>query len=285
MKVATIESGLFKLDGGAMFGVVPKTLWNRLNPSDENNLCTWSMRLLLIETGDRKILVDCGLGEKQDAKFRSFFHPHGEHDMMSSLALKGIKPREITDVFITHHHFDHNGGAVVYNEYHELVPAFPNATYWTNKTHWDWAIEPNMREKASFLKENFVPLMDHGVVEFIAEEQGVEWLPGLNVEFFYGHTEAMMTLDIDLGGRHLIYCADLLPSHMHIGEPYIMAYDLRPLETLREKDHLLKRAVDRGDILYFEHDPFFECGTVKYNDRGRIVSDQLMDLEHALTLV
>jgi glyoxylase-like metal-dependent hydrolase (beta-lactamase superfamily II) len=238
---------------------------------------------MLIETGERKILVDTGLGDKQDEKFRSFFYPHGEDTLFGSIEKAGLQPGDITDVFITHHHFDHNGGAVIRDEKNKLVPAFPNATYWSNKTHWEWSANPNAREKASFLKENFIPLAEHGVVEYIDETQGIEWLPGINIEFCYGHTEAMMLLDIDLGERHLIYCADLMPSSYHIGMPYVMAYDIRPLQTLKEKGPILERAVERKDILFFEHDPFHECGTVKRNEKGRIVIDQTFSLEEAVS--
>ncbi|MFK8101408.1 MAG: MBL fold metallo-hydrolase [Saprospiraceae bacterium] len=272
MKIKVIDTGLFKLDGGAMFGVVPKTMWQKLNPPDENNLCTWAMRCLLIESGDRKILVDTGIGLKQDEKFRSHFEPHGEDDLFSSLAKHGLTPAAITDVFLTHLHFDHCGGAVHYNEERELVASFPNATYWTNQKHYDWALQPNPREKASFLKENFVPLADAGKLQFIDSSTDlIDWIEGIQIQLVYGHTEAMMMLIIPMdNGKKLVYCADLIPSSFHIGLPYVMSYDLRPLVTMKEKERLLEAAVANDYYLFFEHDPLHECATVYKTDRGRI---------------
>ena len=282
MKLTVINSGFFKLDGGAMFGVVPKQLWQRLNPPDEKNLCTWSMRCLLIEIEDKKILVDTGMGDKQDDKFRSFFEPHGPYSLLGSLAEKGFKAEDITDVFLTHLHFDHCGGAVKTDENGNQVPTFPNATYWSNKSHYDWAFDPNPRERASFLKENFVPLMDAGVLKFVEEAEGLEIWKGVKARFVYGHTEAMMPLEITYNGQRIIYCADLLPSSFHIGMPYVMSYDVRPLVTLKEKKRLLEEAVERKDILFFEHDPQMECCTVKRNEKGRIVLDEALQLEEQL---
>jgi glyoxylase-like metal-dependent hydrolase (beta-lactamase superfamily II) len=279
MKLSAINSGLFKLDGGAMFGVVPKSLWNKKNPADEKNMCTWCMRCLLIETGDRKILVDTGVGDKQDDKFRSHFYPHGSDTLIKSLHAAGCSKEDITDVFITHFHFDHVGGAIVLDENGAKIPQFPNATYWTNKKHYDWAINPNIRERASFLKENFVPLKEHGVLEYIPTGTLESFCDGIDVFFTYGHTEAMMCLDISIKNRHLIYCADLLPSMHHIGLPYVMSYDIRPLDTVKEKEALLTKAVERGDFLYFEHDHINECCTVKRNERGRYIADQIWTLE------
>ncbi len=270
MKLTTIEGGRFKLDGGAMFGVVPKTLWNRLNPADENNLCPWALRCLLIETEDRKILVDTSIGNKQDDKFRSFFHPENT-DLEKALKQKGHRAEDITDVFITHFHFDHVGGAVKRDENGQLAPTFPKATYWSNRRHYDWAYSPNPREKASFLKENFVPLMEAGVLQFIeVPEKGlVDWLPGLQVEFCYGHTEAMMLLHLQTEQGKMVYCADLMPSSFHFGLPYVMSYDIRPLLTLEEKKRLLDKAAEEGWILYFEHDPHTELCTITKDPRGR----------------
>ncbi len=278
MKLTIIDAGLFKLDGGAMFGVVPKSLWNKLNPADDHNMCTWSMRSLLIEDGDRKILIDTGMGTKQSEKFRSHFQPHGTN-LHASLKENGLSVEDITDVFLTHLHFDHDGGAVTLDK-DELVPTFPNATYWSNERHWLWAKAPNDREKASFLKENFIPLEDHKVVEFIDVEQNINWIENIDIKFSYGHTEAMMSPVIHLpNGKRLIYCADLMPSSYHIPMPYVMCYDIRPLETLKEKEILLNEAVEYGDILFFEHDPIYQCGTVKRNERGRIVIDQRFKLD------
>ncbi|HEX5625901.1 MAG TPA: MBL fold metallo-hydrolase [Saprospiraceae bacterium] len=270
-----IPCGHFKLDGGAMFGVVPKMLWSKLNPPDEQNLCTWAMRCLMIETDERLILVDCGMGEKQDLKFRSYFHPHGNIDIVSAVEDAGFEAGAVTDVFLTHLHFDHCGGAVKKTGDGALVPAFPNARYWSNERHWDWAMNPNERERASFLKENFVPLQEHGVLHFIESEKGqLEWLPGISVRFLYGHTEAMMSLEIEFENRKYVYCCDLLPSSYHISMPYIMAYDVRPLVSLQEKEMLLKQAADHQHILILEHDPKIEATTVRYDERGRILADK-----------
>ena len=277
--IQSIHSGYFKLDGGAMFGVVPKTLWSRLNPPDSNNMCTWSFRCLLIETSDRKILVDCGMGDKQDAKFKSFFEPHGQTDIIIALKDKGVDAKEITDVFLTHLHFDHCGGAVCKNEDGSLIPAFPNAKYWSNQRHWDWAMNPNDREKNSYLKENFVPLLEQGRIEFInSDSPMLEWLPGMQIRFVYGHTEAMMVLEMDFKNQKYIYCADLLPSSHHIPMPYIMAYDVRPLLSLQEKTLLLNQAAASNYILIFEHDPKIDAATVMLDEKGRIVLSEVIAL-------
>ncbi len=282
MKLSVINSGLFKLDGGAMFGIVPKKLWQRLNPADENNLCTWTMRCLLIEIDEKKILVDTGMGDKQDAKFRSHFEPHGSDTLQGSLRQKGLSVEDITDVFLTHLHFDHCGGAVRKDGEGNLSPTFPNATYWTNKSHYDWALNPNEKEKASFLKENFVPLKEANVLNFVDEKEGIELWDGVKANFVYGHTEAMMPLEITYKNRIIIYCADLMPSSYHIGMPYVMSYDVRPLETLREKRNLLENAVENNHVLFFEHDARVECATVKKNERGRIILHETFKLEEIL---
>jgi glyoxylase-like metal-dependent hydrolase (beta-lactamase superfamily II) len=280
MTIHIIETGYFKLDGGAMFGVVPKTLWQKKNKPDENNLCTWSMRCLLIEQGERRILVDTGIGDKQDEKFRSHFEPHGEASLMGSLQQAGFEPESITDVLLTHLHFDHVGGAVKYDANQNLVPTFPNATYWSNEVHYNWAYYPNPREKASFLKENFVPLKKAGVLQFIdVQKDDLEWLPGIDIRFVYGHTEAMMVPIFHQGDHTLVYCADVIPSSFHIGMPYVMSYDLRPLDTMREKGRILEDGVDRGHYLFFEHDPATACVQVERNDRGRIAKGADVDVE------
>ena len=273
MKISIIDSGRFKLDGGAMFGVVPKKLWSRLNPPDENNMCTWALRCLLIEKGDRKILIDTGMGDKQDAKFKSFFYPHGEHTLLGSLADAGVQAEEITDVLITHFHFDHVGGAVKFDAQQQLVPTFPNATYWTNELHYNWAIDPNPREKASFLKENFVPLKEAGLFKFIdVQKDDVNWIEGIDIRFVNGHTEAMMIPIIENEGNKLIYCADLLPSSWHLGAPYVMSYDIRPLYSIEEKGRLLEEAYANGHTLFLEHDPVSSSIQLDKNDRGRYVA-------------
>lgn len=285
IELYSIEAGRFKLDGGAMFGVVPKSLWSRLNPPDDNNMCTWSMRCLLVIEGNRRILIDTGMGTKQDEKFRSHFHPHGDTDLEKSLIAKGFQPEDITDVFITHLHFDHVGGAVKYNEKGLLTPTFPNAKYWSNKRHYQWAIDPNAREKASFLRENFVPLAEQGVMEFIDIEEHLPFSDHIRIRFVYGHTEAMMIPSIALGnGKELHYCADLLPSHGHIGLPYVMAYDVRPLDTIQEKELFFEEVSQPGHYLFLEHDKDFECITVVKNDKSRIVMGETLNLGDIITM-
>lgn len=277
MKLSVINTGYFKLDGGAMFGVVPQKLWSRLEEPDENNLCTWAMRCLLVETDGRKILIDTGIGDKQSEKFFSHFHPHGEDSLLASLRMAGVEPDDITDVLLTHLHFDHVGGAVQKSSTGALEPLFGRATYWTNQAHYDWAYTPNDREKASFLKENFVPLQEAGVLRMLEScpyDQTLPWLPGFELGYAYGHTEAMMTPILSHGNQKVVYCADLLPSPSHIGMPYVMGYDVRPLHTLQEKERLLTRAVDEGHILFFEHAKEIEACTVRRNEKGRIVTDQ-----------
>jgi glyoxylase-like metal-dependent hydrolase (beta-lactamase superfamily II) len=275
MKISVINTGFFKLDGGAMFGVVPKRIWEKLNPPDEKNLCTWAMRCLLIETDDKKILIDTGIGDKQDERFRSHFEPHGEDNLKKNLAEKGLKLEDITDVFLTHLHFDHCGGAVTRNTEGGLVPTFPNAIYWSNQSHYNWAINSNEREAASFLKDNFITLREQGVLKFVKEENGIELFKDIHIHFTFGHTESMMMLRIKQNEKTLIYCADTLPSQWHINLPYIMAYDIRPMESLKEKAWLLENAVQNGWYLFFEHDPISECATVKKDDRNRIVKDKI----------
>ena len=280
MKITPIPTGYFKLDGGAMFGIVPKQLWERLNPPDELNLCTWAMRCLLIETGERKILVDTGIGDKQDARFRSHFHPHGEDTLLGSLRRVGLTPEDITDVLLTHLHFDHVGGAVRYDEQGRAVPTFPNATYWTNERHWEWALNPNPREAASFLSENLLPLREHGVLAFLdVQQDDLPWLPGIRIRYVYGHTEAMMLPIIEHAGQTLVYCADLLASSYHIPMPYVMAYDLRPLDTLAEKRRLLEEA-EAGDwVLAFEHDPRLGAARLTRNEKGRLVAGEAVRMD------
>lgn len=279
MKLSIINTGFFKLDGGAMFGVVPKQIWKKLNPPDENNMCTWAMRCLLIENGERKILVDCGLGDKQDEKFRSHFEPHGSDSLLQSIANKGLRPEDITDVFLTHLHFDHCGGAVKKDEDGKLVPTFPNANYWSNEKHYNWAFNSNPREQASFLKENFVPLLEAGVLKFIKEDEVKNVFENIDVKFAYGHTEAMMALYIHTKGFTLIYCADVIPSSYHLGLPYVLSYDIRPLVTIKEKEELLEEAAREKQVLFFEHDPAIACATVRKNEKGRIVIDEVFNLE------
>lgn len=280
MQVKLIDTGYFKLDGGAMFGVVPKTLWQRLNPPDEKNLCTWAMRCLLIQDGERNILIDTGIGDKQGDKFRSHFEPHGEASLLGSLRKQGLAPEDITDVLLTHLHFDHVGGAVRYDSKGNLVPTFPNATYWSNEQHYNWAYEPNPREKASYLHENFVPLKKAGQLQFLdVQKDDLPWLPGIRLRYVYGHTEAMMVPIITHNGQTLVYCADVIPSSFHIGMPYVMSYDLRPLHTMEEKARILQAAEEEGHYLLFEHDPATSCLNVHKDERGRIVPKEGIDVE------
>jgi glyoxylase-like metal-dependent hydrolase (beta-lactamase superfamily II) len=284
MKVQIIAAGRFKLDGGAMFGVVPKRMWEKMNPPDSNNLCTWNLNTLLVDTGDRRILFDTGIGNKQDDRFRSHFEPQGEEELFTSLSAAGYSRNDITDVFLTHLHFDHCGGALWKNEHTgSPEPAFPKAIYWTNRRHLDWALRPNDREKASFLKENFLPLLEAGRLHFVDVQQGREWLPGIRIRLVSGHTEAMMLPEIKMEQQTLVYCADLIPSQWHVGMPYVMAYDIRPLLSLREKAALLRQAVRRRLVLVLEHDPLAQAVTVREDEKGRIVADQtgaLADLLH-----
>ncbi|MDR6570226.1 Glyoxylase, beta-lactamase superfamily II [Chitinophaga ginsengisegetis] len=267
MKLYTIETGFFKLDGGAMFGVVPKTIWNKLNPADENNLCSWAMRCLLIEDGNRLILVDNGIGDKQDAKFFSHYYLHGDATLDKSLAAHGFHRNDITDMFLTHLHFDHCGGSII-RQGDQLAPAFKNATYWSNEDHWKWATQPNDREKASFLKENILPIQESGQLKFINHLEGVNFTDNISIRFANGHTDAMMLPQISYKGKTIIYMADLLPSTGHIPLPYVMAYDMFPLKTLQEKKSFLQEAVDKEYILYFEHDPVNECCVLQQTEKG-----------------
>ena len=267
MKLHTIETGFFKLDGGAMFGVVPKSIWNKLNPADANNMCNWAMRCLLVETDGRRILIDNGLGDKQDEKFFSHYYLNGDDSLHKSLAAAGFKEEDITDVFLTHLHFDHCGGSVKRNSDRtgfELT--FPNAWYWSNEKHWAAATQPNARERASFLKENILPIKESGRLKFLKEDEPLA--PGFNTMFVYGHTEAMMLPVLKTSGRTVVYCADLIPSAGHIPVPYVMAYDMNPLVTLEEKAKFLTEAVKNDYVLFFEHDPVNECCSLQLTERG-----------------
>lgn len=280
--ITTVLSGYFKLDGGPMFGVVPKVMWNKLNPADDRNLCQWAMRSILIETGQRKILVDTGIGTKQDEKFRAIFGATGP-SASRSLADIRIDPEEITDVFLTHLHFDHVGGALYKNDRDEIVPTFPNATYWSNEVHYDWAYQSNPREAASFLKENFVPLRDASRLQMIdVQKDDVDWLDGMAVRFLYGHTTGMMLLKVPLpdSSKFLWYGADLIPSRWHVRRPYVMAYDMQPIKTLEEKERFLTDLVDTQDVLYFEHDPSLEAATLRTDERGRFALNQSGQLQN-----
>ena len=273
MNLYTINTGHFKLDGGAMFGVVPKSIWNKLNPADENNLCSWALRCLLIEDGNRLILVDNGLGDKQDAKFFGHYYLHGDDTLDKSLATHGFGKDDITDVFLTHLHFDHCGGSIK-KEGEKLVPAFKNATYWSNERHWKWATEPNAREKASFLKENILPIKESGQLKFI-ETSAADFPAAITIRQVFGHTDAMMLPQVNYKGKTILYMADLLPSAAHIPLPYIMGYDMFPLTTLNEKTAIINEAQQNDFVLFFEHDPKIECCTLKMTEKGTRKKDEL----------
>ena len=268
MKLAAINAGYFKLDGGAMFGVVPKGLWQKANPPDEENLCTWAMRCLLVEEGDRRVLIDTGMGDKQDAKFFSHYHPREQDALSRNLQAHGCAEEEVTDVLLTHLHFDHCGGALLRKPDGSIGPRFPNAVYWSNREHWAAATHPNERERASFLKENILPLQEDGRLRFADEAEPGAILPGLQLHHVHGHTDAMMIVQIAWNGKTVLYCADLIPSAAHIPLPWLMAYDVRPLVTLKEKKKFLHEAATQGWILLFEHDPAVECCTVRETERG-----------------
>ena len=266
MNLHVIDTGFFKLDGGAMFGVVPKSIWQKTNPPDEKNLCSWAMRCLLIEDGSRLILVDNGIGDKQDEKFLSHYYLHGDGNLIKSIRAAGFHEDDITDMFLTHLHFDHCGGGVRYNNgIPELT--FKNAQYWSNADHWSWATKPNRREKASFLKENLWPMHESGQLKFI-DVLGDSPFPQFDIFYASGHTEKMMIPKIRFNGKVICYMADLLPSTGHIPLPYVMGYDTRPLITLEEKENFLNEAADNQYILFFEHDPINECCTVKRTEKG-----------------
>jgi glyoxylase-like metal-dependent hydrolase (beta-lactamase superfamily II) len=273
MKLHVINTGFFKLDGGAMFGVVPKTLWQKLVPPDENNLCTWAMRCLLIEDGNKLILIDNGIGEKQDAKFFSHYYLHGNDSLIKSIHSLGFSENDITDMFLTHLHFDHCGGGVK-KVGESLALTFPNATYWSNADHWQWATVPNSREKASFLKENILPMQESGHLKF-TDFNAASPFNQFDITYVSGHTDKMMIPMIKYKNKIICYMADLLPSVGHLPIPYVMGYDTRPLLTLDEKERFLNEAADKNYILFFEHDAVNECCTVKRTEKGVRVDQTL----------
>jgi glyoxylase-like metal-dependent hydrolase (beta-lactamase superfamily II) len=281
MKLYSINTGHFKLDGGAMFGVVPKSIWNKLNPADENNMCSWALRCLLVEDEGKLILIDNGMGDKQDEKFFGHYYLHGNDTLDKSLAKYGFTKDDITDVFLTHLHFDHCGGSIK-REGEKLVPAFKNATFWSNKNHWQWATKPNDREKASFLKENILPILDNGQLQFLDHVKDASILyhqekltavptnisPNFSFIAANGHTDAMMLPVIKYKEKTIVYMADLLPSVAHIPLPYVMGYDMFPLTTLNEKKTFLVEAQANDYILFFEHDPINECCNLQMTEKG-----------------
>ncbi|MBO2543556.1 MBL fold metallo-hydrolase [Salegentibacter sp. BDJ18] len=275
MKLYPIESGNFKLDGGAMFGVVPKSLWSRTNPADSNNMIDMAARCLLIENGDKLSLIDTGMGDKQSDKFFGFYYPWGEHSLDKSLKQYGFHRDDITDVFLTHLHFDHVGGAIKWNKDKTgYEPAFKNAKFWSNKDHWKWAIEPNAREKASFLPENILPMEESGQLHFLDRTENKSFIQSqefdFGVLFVDGHTDKQMIPHIQYKDKTLVFMADLLPTAGHIPLPYVMGFDTRPLLTLTEKEKFLKQAADKGYYLFLEHDAHNEIITLKNTEGVRL---------------
>ena len=271
MKLHVINTGFFKLDGGAMFGVVPKSLWQKTNPADANNMCSWALRCLLVEDGNRLMLIDAGIGDKQSEKFFSYYFLYGNATLSKSLSELGFHEDDITDVFLTHLHFDHCGGAIKWNDSKNgYQPVFKNATYWSNEQHWEWATKPNPREKASFLSENILPIQESGQLNFIERtsnrSEGI--FENMKVLFVDGHTDSMMIPHIQYKGKTLVFMADLLPSVGHIPLPYVMGYDTRPLITMTEKSQFLLDAVENEYILFLEHDSVNECCTLHQTEKG-----------------
>ena len=270
MMLHPIECGNFKLDGGAMFGVVPKMLWQKTNPADKNNLVEVSSRSLLVETGNRLVLIDAGMGNKQSKKFFSYYNRWGDFSLEKSLKEKGFHRDEITDVFLTHLHFDHCGGAIIKTRKGNLIPAFKNATYWSHKKHWEWANNPNSREKASFLSENIRPIKESGQLtllegdEFIMENSPL----GFDVIVVNGHTEKQMLPLISYKNRTIVFTADLIPTVGHLPLAYVMGYDTRPLISLEEKNRFLKLAYEKKFLLFMEHDPFHELIDLRRTEKG-----------------
>ncbi|MDT0647255.1 MBL fold metallo-hydrolase [Zunongwangia sp. F260] len=284
MNLYPIEAGNFKLDGGAMFGVVPKSLWSRTNPADANNMIDIAARCLLIEDGDKLILIDTGMGSKQSEKFFSYYYPWGDHSIDKSLKKYGFHRDDITDVFLTHLHFDHCGGAIQWNKDQTgYEPAFKNAKFWSNEKHWLWATQPNAREKASFLKENILPMEESGQLHFMerngdkqnyAESEEL----GFGALFVDGHTDKQMIPHIHYRGKTLVFMADLLPTAGHIPLPYVMGFDTRPLLTLPEKKIFLNKAADEDYFLFMEHDANNEIITLKHTEKG-VRMDQSLKFE------
>jgi glyoxylase-like metal-dependent hydrolase (beta-lactamase superfamily II) len=275
MELYTIEAGHFKLDGGAMFGVVPKSIWHKLNPADENNMISLATRCLLIKDGNRLMLIDNGMGNKQDDKFFGYYYLHGDHSLDKSLAAHGFSREDITDMVLTHLHFDHCGGSIAYNsDRTKLQTAFPNATYWVSEAHWNEAMQPNPREKASFLKENILPIQESGQLQLL--KPGQQFHQEIDLLFSKGHTESMMHPIIPYKGSKLIYLADVIPTQAHIPVPYVMGYDVRPLDTMKEKTDILNMAAENNWVLFFEHDPLLPACTVKQTEKGIRVAEQVV---------
>lgn len=271
MTIHPLNTGNFKLDGGAMFGVVPKSIWQKTNPADQNNMCDWALRCLLIEDGNRLMLIDAGIGDKQSEKFFSHYYLSEQIDLARGLSNLGFGLDDVTDVFLTHLHFDHCGGAIQWNASRTgFEPVFKNAIYWSSESHWQWATEPNPREKASFLSENILPIQESGQLKFIERtgDYSREVFNNMDVLFVDGHTESMMIPHIRYKEKTLVFMADLLPSVGHIPLPYVMGYDTRPLITIEEKARFLNRAADENFVLFMEHDAVNECATLQHTEKG-----------------
>lgn len=272
MTLYIIENGNFKLDGGAMFGVVPKAIWSKTNPADNNNRIDIAARSLLIENGEQLILIDTGLGNKQSDKFFNHYHRWGNFSLETSLQKHGFTKADVTDVFLTHLHFDHCGGCINYNaKKNYYQSAFKNAKFWSNKNHWQWATQPNAREKASFLKENLLPMQESGQLQFIQQNQNLfqdQSELNFGLWFVNGHTEKMMLPQINYQGKTIVFMADLIPTVGHIPLPYVMGYDTRPLETLKEKAQFLKTACDKEYLLFFQHDAHNQLATLQPTEKG-----------------
>ena len=267
MKIYPIQTGNFKLDGGAMFGVVPKSIWQKTNPADSNNMIEMGMRSLLIEDGNKLILIDTGMGNKQSDKFFGYYYQFGDYSLDTSLASHGFHRDDITDVFLTHLHFDHCGGSIQWNKNQTgYEPAFKNAKFWSNQEHWNWATHPNPREKASFLEENILPIQESGQLNFISENSFQQI--GFDVLKMDGHTEKQMLPKVFYQGKTIIFMADLLPTIGHIPVPYVMGYDTRPLVTIKEKEAFLSEAADNEYFLFLEHDAYSEICTVQHTNKG-----------------
>jgi len=266
MKLTKIETGNFMLDGGALFGVVPKSLWNTVYPSNSDNLCNLSMRCLLIETDDRKILIDTGIGNKQDNNFFRHYYLNGNENLHSSLSKSGYALEDITDVILTHLHFDHCGGAIKLNLSGTTSLTFPNAIYWVSELQWKWAMMPNRREKASYLKENFIPIRDTNKLNLVSKEGPL--FNNIEIRFFNGHSEGLMVPFIRYNNRILVYVSDLIPTSAHLPEAWVCGYDTRPLVSMEERKNFYKEALQKNYVLFFEHDINIECCTLKDTEKG-----------------